>query len=261
MSIMGKREAFFLSILAQDAVKTRSRDSWQTDTKSMKPWVSPSLSIETKLSGKTFQENPGIQRAWETPPHLHISPHIGGWEACRQSRPQKKAAVTTGLPGSACSSRSPRSRQAPGLEHLVSHESFDGVNSGSFHFVLCQSNAFSETHLENCQAPLLWSPGMAFLSDSRHEQRFTDKTVAIALKCTLPKQLLQTKQDIMGRVKWHQMPMLSGSWMKTRLAGQLLGPHWRDLLWLQIAASTMNSLAGHTKINLCFLISNWIALI
>lgn len=28
--------------------------------------------------------------------------------------------------------------------------------------------------LENCQAALLWSPGMALLSDSKHEQRFTE---------------------------------------------------------------------------------------
>lgn len=32
MAILGKREVFFLNILAQDAVKTRSRDSWQRNT-------------------------------------------------------------------------------------------------------------------------------------------------------------------------------------------------------------------------------------
>lgn len=139
-----EKEKLFPPILAQDAVKNRSRECWQTDTKSIKTWISPSPSIEIKLSGKIFQKNPGTQRAWEVPPHLHISPHVGGWETCRQSRPWKKGTVPKRLPPSACGSGSPRSRQAHSLECLISHESSDGVNSGRFHFVLCQSNAFWE---------------------------------------------------------------------------------------------------------------------
>lgn len=261
MAILGKRQAFFLNILAQDAVKTRSRDSWQRNTKSTKSLVSPSLSIGTKFSGKTFQENPGIQRALEAPLHLHISPYMGGREACRQRRPQKKGAVTTGLPGSACSSWSPRSRPAPGLECLISHESFDGVNSGSFHFVLCQSDALSEIHLENCQGPLLWSLGMAFLSDTRHDQRFNGEDNG---HCS---EVYASKAAASDQAGYHASCQIASDAHVIRQVNEGL-VDWPALeATLKRCPLTSNSSfnnelpCSRTTINLCFLISNWMSLI
>lgn len=132
MPILGKREAFPWAVYHKLLKRTEAEIGGK-QMQSIKSWIAPSLSTETKFSGKIFSTNPGTQRGWEALPHLHICPHTAGWEAYRQSRSQKKGTVPKRLHGSVCCSGTPRSRQALRPECLIYHEYFHRVNSGSFH--------------------------------------------------------------------------------------------------------------------------------
>lgn len=251
MPILGKR-SFSLSMLAQDTVKTEAEIAGKqtqrvSNPKSLLPFLLNPNFLERSFQKIQVHRQPGK-------PYLTFTSAPGGWEACRQTSPRKE--------GRNCPQKTARVRlllrepkERAGTQPWMSDFPWNFWWSQRWKVSLCfvpeqclVRNLFCWKIAKQLYSEAL---GWLFCQTQTMSKGLLRKTVAMALKPPLPKQLLQTKQDIVSSLKQHQMPMLSGSWMKPLLAGQLSGPHWRALHWPQIAASTGNALADTTKTNVC----------
>lgn len=160
--------------------------------------------LKPNFPERHFQKNPGTQRSWQGLACLHISSYIGGWEAWRQSSPQKKENIPSRLQGSAFCSGSPRSsRQACRLQRLISNKSSDGSVGGRFRFVFVSERYFLRNLFCWKIAKQLDSEalGWLFCQTQNMSKGLLRTAAATALSLPLPKQLLQSEQDLVCHLK------------------------------------------------------------
>lgn len=199
--VFWEKEKLFQSILAQDAVKNRSRDSWQTDTKSIKSWISPALPIEPNFLERSFKKTQVHREPGK--PHL-IFTSVPAWVAGKpvdkvdHRRKELSPKDCQGQPGAQGAQGAGRH---PGLSE------FPRIFWWSQRWMVPLCFASEQCLLRNlfCWkiAKQLYSEalGWLFCQTQNISKGLLGKMVAMALNPPLPKQLLQTKQDIMGYLK------------------------------------------------------------